>query len=270
VDGSIGETRFDARVELPPPRDLPTQAEVDELHRRFEDALAYLPAGEQNVLRTRWAVTFMAFTAARERGDTAQAVHEFEELERLVPDNPGPVQLQPAKYEFDALVQEVSELIAQLRRHGPAAGKSFDGDETARALDAYRLSGEDAYRDGKQAPYGEAVLSLQRLRDYLEGLPTPPVPPGSVDPGEQAYRLVLAVRYKAERLLTTARALGDRGAEGELSEIREQAAQLAPRATTDPHTTIEACGRLIARLEAIEASLPLRPGTEPGDSVPLK
>ncbi|MDJ1134558.1 hypothetical protein [Streptomyces iconiensis] len=269
VRGSIGEEAgFDTLVEVPPPRTMPGQDEVEALSAKFDEVVAYVPSGPQNVARTRWTLALRAFGEARERGDTQQAVHEFEELEELVAGLSRPtVSLEPPKHDYDTLVREVRELIAHLSEYGTAPGKPFSTDEVTRTLEAHRVQGERAYQEGNQRAYGEAVIRLRSLESYLQGL-LPSHRGHDLTPEDQARGMTAAVLQTASGLVMSARALVDRAAERELREIRQQAEQLAPRIATDPHSAIQGANQLIARLRQIETRLQDRPEDDT-DAVPL-
>jgi len=111
VKGKIGDIPFDAAVETPPPRSMPSQEEIQKLDKAFQESVTYLQAGKKGVEKARYKIAKKSFDAAYSRGDTDQAVHDFEEMEEIVA-SIARVEgaLQPPKEFFDDLVKECHEI----------------------------------------------------------------------------------------------------------------------------------------------------------------
>ena len=149
VKGKVGDTTFDAAVEPPPDRSMPTTEEVENLERAFREAVAYLPAGKKNVAEVRYKKAKQSFEVAAKRGDEAQAVHDFEEMEELVAEishAEGP--LQPSKEFFNDLVKECHEINQYVAQAAAEAGQPHDHRELEKAIEAQRVQGEKAFAAG--------------------------------------------------------------------------------------------------------------------------
>lgn len=251
VRGTIGEASFDALLELPLEREMPSEAEFGELCRRFDENVGYLPAGPQNTAKTQWSMARASFEAARDRGDVAASVHEAQELERIA-DEVGRSQhgLQPPKQDFDDAVRACLELHSHLARHGVPQGKTFDAPEVARSVEEQRLRGERAYANKDQRAYGEVIQQLQRLYDYLDGLRRT-AQPSDVPPEVRAETMLRAGLQGTEELLRVAAGTGRTAEQRELEEIKYHLEQLAPAVASEPERVLQETSRLTARLRQI-------------------
>ncbi|MFI6865039.1 hypothetical protein ACIBKZ_35095 [Streptomyces sp. NPDC050421] len=112
VEGTIGDTPYQASVQLPSDRDMPTPEAATDLTRRFQEGLAALSAGQRATASAQLKVARHAFDEAR--GDVDQATHEFDQMRRLVDAlGKGQGELRPPKAEFDKLVEDCRERHAQ-------------------------------------------------------------------------------------------------------------------------------------------------------------
>ena len=171
VKGRIGAAEFDFAVEPPAERGVPGPREVEALDEAFRQAAEYLPAGKRNVAELRWAKVRMAFTAAHERGDDAQAIHEFEEMEEIVASmEQTEAGLQPPREDFDRLVEECVELNRAVARAAAEEGQPHDHRDMEQGIEAQREQGEKAFSDENQQAWGDAFMMLENLRNHLVGL----------------------------------------------------------------------------------------------------
>jgi molecular chaperone DnaK len=171
VRGSIGDITFDALVEQPPERDVPTADELGQLEDRFRDASQYLKAGDRAVTEAKWDRIKASMHAAIGRGDQLQASHDVEELEVMVGELPNAdAVLDPPKEEFDQLVDDCRELNVYVHNVAADAKVPHDEQETARSIDAQCEHGEGAFRNRDQRAYAEAIQMLERIREYLLGI----------------------------------------------------------------------------------------------------
>jgi hypothetical protein len=141
VEGAIGETPYQATVQLPTEREMPTQEAAAELTRRFQENSAVLPAGQRATAAAQLKVAHQAFDEAHQRGDVREATHEFDQMRRLVEAlGRGQGELRPPKVEFDKLVEDCRERHAHYLRDGVPGGRRFDADDISRTIDEYRPS----------------------------------------------------------------------------------------------------------------------------------
>jgi molecular chaperone DnaK len=257
VKGAIGDVDFDALVVQPPDRKPPTEDEFGSLQRRFDEAAQYLPAGERALAGTKWTKAKESFDAAGERGDQAQLVHEFEELEEIVAEiAKGRRTLDPPKPEFDRLVEECREFNDYVRTLAAQVGKPHDAQEIAKSIDAYAEAGERAFRDSDQHHYREANQGLASLREHLLGFVRANVRHDDIPPGEKAAGLVVAVAREVTQVRREAETAGRPDLLRELAALMQELDTLAGRAHDTPDHVRQRAGQIHARLQQIHNSLP--------------
>ena len=198
------ETEFDAVVEPAPERPLPDSHQVAALDHRFGEVAAFLPKGRLNVLSLKYQTAKAAFVAAREGGDTAKAVNDWEEMLEIVAgmsEVEGP--LQPPKAFLEGLAIACRELHRHLQTAAPLAGVPYDALEMARTIDTQSGEADRAFARADQQAYSEALDMLQNLRDHLGELaekvrPVSSAPPP--DPRAEARALIEKLRDVADEL----------------------------------------------------------------------
>ncbi|MFI0480183.1 Hsp70 family protein [Actinomadura sp. 9N215] len=169
--GTIQGETFEFEVEAPPERPMPTEADLAETDRSFDEAVSYLPAGQANTVRIQYESAHDAFRKALEMGDGDGAVHELEQLEEIVARisrKSGP--LEPPKATFDQLVDDCTELlqnVSSMGASGVGTGPAFDPSEVSRGIETQRAHGEKAFRAADQASYAEAFRQLTGYREFL-------------------------------------------------------------------------------------------------------
>jgi molecular chaperone DnaK len=264
IRGTIGSTAFDAMVEVPPERPLPTEEETASLERQFHEAVQYLSVGDQNVLQARWQRVRDAFTRAREAGDTSQAVHEFEELEEIVgalDEQAGG--LEPAKEVFDELAGVCLDLNGYAASGPPGAGgaaareQPHDAREMAKAIEAQREHGERAFRDRDQQAYGEAVRQLEGYRKHLAAIARRIM---NDEPGSPALLAAAAVRQLGTMLEETGRqlAVAPSGAPAQrraAEDIARRLSGLEADIERDPHRVQQEAVVAMQQLNAVQKAL---------------
>ena len=261
VKGKIGDVEFDAAVEPPPDREMPTDEEVQALARSFRDAAAYLPAGKKSLAEARYKKAKKSFEAAAKRGDREQAVHDFEEMEELVADISrveGPV--KPPKEFFDDLIKECHEINQYAAQLAAEAGQPHDHREVAKAIDAQRVQGEKAFAAGDQKAYSDAIMMLESIRNHVIALaqkvmPSPPAVPES----ERAAAHVKVAGDEASKVGQYAAAQGRKDLQDEIEQIQKKLKGLAREAQKNPRAVQEAVSKLRARLEQIKNVLMGKP-----------
>ena len=255
VRGKIGETPFDAVVELPPERALPSAEEAQALERKFAEAVVYLPTGKQNVAKIRFKKTKDSYQAAADRGDKEQAVHDFEELEELVANistNEGP--LQPPKEFLTELVAECHELNQHVARAAAEAGAPHDHQEVARAIEAQRQQGEKAFGAADQQAYSDAIMMLESLRNHVLGLGQKIIGPqqDTRSDAERADAQIKTAGGEATKTGELAVAQKRPDLQDETDQIKRQLDDLAREAQKNPRAVQEKVSQLRQRLEQIK------------------
>ncbi|MFJ9616185.1 Hsp70 family protein [Streptomyces noursei] len=254
VEGTIGDTPYQATVQLPTDRDMPTSEAATDLTRRFQEGLAVLSVGQRATASAQLKVSQHAFNEARERGDVDQATHEFDQMRRLVDAlSKGQGELRPPKAEFDKLVEDCRERHAHYLRDGVPDGRSFDASDVSQTIEEYRRSGERAYTNRDQRAYGEAVQRFNDLLDYLRGLQQAPTGRPVASPTERAETLVTRIRETAQQLAYIAQGHGDTQAEREIAGIEERIAELDSKIAKNPYDVIDESIKLRVRLSQVQA-----------------
>jgi molecular chaperone DnaK len=254
VTGKVGDISFDAKVEPPQDRGLPTEEEVKALDNAFREALTYLPSGNKSVAEAKYKKAKLNFVASAKRGDISQAVNDFEEMEELVAEisrTSGP--MQPPKEFFDELVEEcleINELAAEAAAEG---GKPHDHREFARAIEAQRQQGERAYKAADQKAYAECMLMLENYRNHLIGLYRKIAKPkDDRTDDEKASANVQYAEGEASKLSQLAAGQGRNDLQGEIDQILGKLKDLSKEARKDPRKVQEAVSKLRGRLEQIK------------------
>jgi molecular chaperone DnaK len=263
VQGSIGDTPYQAQVHLPMDRDMPSEEEIARLVRRFEENAGALPIGKRTAAKARFTMARRAFGAARDAGDVQQAIHERDEMESVVDSiEQTDAELQPPKPTFDQLTEACTELHAHYARHGVPAGRPFDADELAKSIEEHRLSGEKAYINRDQRSYGEAARGLRGILEFLMDLDRPEQPDTLTD-ADRAQAMVDSNKATAAQLRPMARNARNAAADGQLAEIAERITRLEPQIATNPRRVLDESGKIAAKLRQIRATLEDR-GDAPG------
>ncbi|MBO2445705.1 Hsp70 family protein [Actinomadura barringtoniae] len=233
--GTIGEQTFEFEVEAPPDRELPTGQEVTELTGRFTEAAAYLPAGRRSPIQIKFEVAREAFERKQADGDVKGAVHEFEQMEELaasIERNATP--LQPPKPDFDQIVEDCNQINEALR----GAEGGHDPQELARSIEAQRVQGEKAFREGDQSAYSEAIQHLMSYRDHLiDKLRSGPAP--DITPEQAAYATVQVAQEEADTVRQLAVAEGRDDLRVQVDTIRRELDELGQQAFDDPRRVLQ-------------------------------
>lgn len=254
VKGKIGDVQFDAAVEPPQDRQMPTDEEIQTLNRSFREAVAYLPSGKKAIVEARYKKAKQSFDAAAKRGDKDQAVHDFEEMEELVGDMSraeGPV--QPPKQFLDDLVKECYEINQYTSRAAAEAGKPHDHREVEKAIEAQRVQGEKAFAAGEQKAYSDAIVMLESIRNHVIALAQKVVK--IEDTRTDVERAADHVKYadgEAAKVSQLATAQGRKDLDDEIKKIKKQIEGLAREAQKNPGAVQDKVSKLRARLEQIK------------------
>jgi molecular chaperone DnaK len=268
VRGHVGESEFSAVVQPPEERKPPTAAELAALEQAHSEALFYLPAGRQNVERLKWHRARKAYDDAVRRGDSDQAIHEYEVLEDLVASLSsagGP--LRPPKAEFDGLVAELYELNQKVA--GLATERPHETVEVQRTIDAQREAGEQAFAAGEQSQYAESIASLKRIREHLLEVARATKDAGPEPTREE--RALGAIQFTAsavERTNGLAQACGRPDVEHELREMTSTLRALPARAMSDPDGVTREVQAIRLRIERLDTVLQGSLGSDRGGKPP--
>jgi molecular chaperone DnaK len=253
VKGKIGEHEFDAALEMPKDRELPTDEEEESLRKQFAEAVTYLPPGKRNVEQVRFRQAEERFAAAKEGGDTAKAVHDFEEMEEQVyrlTDAQGP--LEPPKEAFDQLVQECYEINRYVAQEAATQGQPHDEIETQKNIDAQRQQGESAFAAGDQKAYGDVITALERIREYLVQVVQKVSPSPPSDPVDGAIKHCQSLQHRGEQLAKVAQAADRPDLAAEINQIGRELEGLQQEAARDPRAAQTKASQYGARLEQIK------------------
>jgi molecular chaperone DnaK len=261
VRGTIGETPFETTIEPPPDRKMPSVQEVESLARAFDDAAQYLKPGKKAATEVRWKRARAAFTAARDRGDDSQAVHEFEEMEEgagsIARSETG---LEPPKDVFDELVEACLELNRFVEHHAHEKSVPHDAREVQLAIEAQRQQGELAHRDGDQQGWGDVIQMLESIRQHLAAAARKLVDIKPESDEERARQFVDAVVKAAQQIRNLASGKQRRDLEAEATQIGSKAVALVPEIDVNARGVIEKLQREYARLDQMNQVLKGRPG----------
>lgn len=253
VRGKIGQHAFEAAVELPPERGLPAAEEAEALQTAFDEAAEFLQPGPRSTATLQWTLAKDSHRAATERGDEAQAIHDFEEMEKIVHGlSAASGVLVPPKTEFDRLVDDCVSLNEFLMGKAAQAGLSHDGREISLAIQAQREEGERAFRASDQQAYGEAILQLEAYASHLAGLYVR-VSQGNVRMTDEE-RATSSIRFGLEEAASVAdmaKQVGRPEVAREATSIEEKLLALRPGIGREPGHSLEQIGRSRARLSQL-------------------
>ena len=253
IKGKVGDTEFDAALELPKPRELPSSEEVQLLDKSFRESVAYLPAGKKNIAEVKYKMAKKSFEDALSRNDKEQALHDYEEMEEIVADMAsveGP--LKPPKEFFDELVAECYEINQYATRAAAESGQPYDHTEIAKGIDAQRVHGEKAFAAGDQKAYSDAIIQLENIRNYSIALAQKLIK--IYDPrseAEKALAFVIHAKGEAERAGQLAAAQGRDDLQREAEQIQQKLNELALEAKKTPISVHDKVAKLRGRLEQI-------------------
>ncbi|GAB2917924.1 Hsp70 family protein [Streptomyces mayteni] len=266
VQGTIDDTTFDGIVGIAPDRALPTEAEVDELRRSFEDASVFLSAGERSVSQARMTTARDGYEQARTSGDTARAVHEFGLMEEIVgqmsrrdPD------LEPPKEKFDKLVAECLNLNSYLGECSTELEVPHDAAEMARSITTQRDQGESAYTTRDQRSYAETVRQLDSYRKHLQSQADGQTRRklGDLSPHQRAGIALRAAENEAEETRLRVSVSGTPSQRAEFEGILQRLAAMPARINQDPDGVHQEAVSELRRLEQLSRALVDRPGGGP-------
>ncbi len=254
IKGKIGESLFDVSVEPPPPRPLPTGAEIEALERTFQETLAYLPVGRRSVAEARYRRAKQSFAAAKQRGDEEQAIHDFEEMEELAAEIArSSAPLQPPREFFDNLVQECSQINRDVARMLAEEGEPYDHPELQRSIDAQREFGIRAFLAGNQRSYSDAITMLENIRNHILALAQRVM--RLRDTRTDTERAVDHVQYgqrEADTISSLAAAQEKQDLVREADDIKRELEILAGEAQRNPRAVQEKVSQLRHRLQQMK------------------
>ncbi|TDB91400.1 Hsp70 family protein [Actinomadura sp. KC216] len=265
VRGSVGEHAFEAAVELPPEREMPTREEVERLDRRLAEAAEFLPAGERQNFQIKQRMARESLEKAMRDGDRAQAVHEFEQLEGLEADAAKfRTVLEPPKAEFDQLVAECFELNSYLMRDAAELSRPYDGQEMAKSIETQRDQGENAHRNADQRAYGEVIRQLLGYQQHMVAIYRQAHPQPQQSDAERAMGVLKRCRQQAEKVRQLADAAGRADLRAQVVEIMGKLDELQGRLDRDPRGVLDRLPGLQQRLSQLHNILMNAPVRDTG------
>jgi molecular chaperone DnaK len=254
VKGKVGKIDFDARIELPSDRGLPSIEEVKTLDNAFRDALTYLPAGTKGVAEAKFKKAKLSYESAARHNETGQAVNDFEEMEEIVGEiarTTGP--MQPPREFFDELVEECLEINRYAAEAAAEAGRPHDHREFERAIETQREQGERAYNAQDQKGYTECMLMLENYRNHLIGIYRKIAKPkDDRSDYEKAMGSVQYLESEATKLGQFAAGQKRDDIQDEIEQILGQLKSLAEEARKDPRKVMDKTSKLAGRLQQIK------------------
>ena len=258
VQGKIGDKPFDAVIDPPPPRPQPTAEDVSALESSFREGLDYLEAGPKMAKEASFKQTYKAYQAAAARKNEDQALHEFEELEDIVSGVARTkVVLKPARLTFDNRVKEVYELIDAGRTLLESQNKSTAqvADWKAKA-DDYRAAGDKAYKESNQKEWGEVILQLGKLQNYIITEVRSNVQLSSdMSHADMASARLQRIAKRLEELSNDAQAVGDNQSLSDIHSLGNQLRDASTMAESDPKGALDRISRIEQGVKSVESRL---------------
>lgn len=234
VKGLVGNRSFDARIDPPAERKPPTPAELQALVEDFQEELQKLPPEERRYIEAQFNQAKESFATVIMRGETAQALHDFEEMEEVLANikrrGPTPVsRVEPPLAVFEEIVNECHSLnhdIAILQNRSGQASQGEPEHNVAEAtvtIHQYQSRGRQAFSTGDQISYEDVLNALKALRDRLKytlGRYYAIQPPDTRSPVEQAQDLGRYVIEEVRNIEQLAKTCGRSDIQTELQRIQ--------------------------------------------------
>lgn len=251
VSGEIKNANktFDAAVESPQERIVPTEDEVFTLEQAFREAVVSLPVQQKEQVEAQYQQAKSSYEMALKRGDPDHAIHEFEEMEEVVASHVnegGP--LQPPREFFDKLVLECQEL-RDLLEH---VGQTHKSREMSTAIETQRLQGSQAFDASDQTQYADAIVRLNAMRDHLVMLLKQLI--NYEDPRSEEEKAADSIGFAIEEadevyLLAVAAKRSD--FQSEILLLKSQLRAAMPDAQTNPMAVLQKTSQARTRLEQV-------------------
>ena len=231
---------FGGSIEPPPPDDVPSDYDVDEIDRRFEEVTARLDEDDEEAVRLRAAYGEVRrdVDEARAAADHPKLIHRAADLEGLVREARMAEPLRPPLDEVEAAVASCLELLAEAEESDHSLVESGIADH----LDAAREHARRAFRARDRQSYDEAVQAIMSAREFLAVAARMEI--GDDQDLDVAVRAAMAVdrlRQMSQGLLIYA-LVGDRTEVlGELQGRLEELDGLSEAARFEPEEVLKRC-----------------------------
>ena len=253
VKGQVGDQVFEAVVNQPPDREIPSDEAIGALDASFSEVLPYLAAGKRAVFEAKYATAKSNFEDAVRSGEKERAVTCFEDMEAIVAEygqSSGP--LQPPKDSFDKTVQTCYRLNEYVKQEAVSHGVEYSQEQIAKAIDAQRSQGEAAFEANDQDGYSEAISMLQNIQEYIkeEGRKFIKVP--TETPREKAARYVRQLNEDALEVRQVAVARKNPPFIDEIDAITRKLPQLKIKIAVNPEAVIEEASTILQHLAEIK------------------
>lgn len=266
IQGKIGDVPFDAVAEAPPERPMPDDKEISALDARFREEISYVAAGKKMPIEARYKKAKAGLEAARGRGDQGQAVHDLEEMEEILAGiSRQEGQLQPPKDFFDEQVKECFEINRYAAQEAAKSGRPYDHREVEKAIEAQRVLGEKAFRDGDQKTYSDVIMQLEALKNHVIALyqKVAKIEDNRTDE-QRASDNVKVAGQEAGKIGKLAAAQKRPDLEKEAAQLTRQLQDLAHESQKNPHAVQEKVQQIRGRLEQIKNFLMGKQGGDEG------
>lgn len=233
VKGTVGNRTFDARIDPPAERKPPTPAEAQALMEAFQQALQKLPPEKRRQIEVQFNQARDSYATVTTRGDTEQALHEFEEMEEVAANAREHVpaskpQVEPPFAVLEGIVTECRDLnhdIRIMQNQLRQAGPDHKVEEMSVTIDQYQSRGKQAFAAGDQISYEDVLNTLKALRErlldvYRQYYFMQPLDTRSAI--EKAQSLARGVMQEAERVKQLAIACGSSEIQAELERSKSE------------------------------------------------
>lgn len=258
---AVGDREFGGTIEPPPPDEVPSDADVEQVDARFHEALSRLPAHDPEAerLRSAYAEARRDVDEARGTGDHPKLIQRVAELDGLVRAARLAEPLDPPIDEVDGLVAACLDLLPEAIRRNPGLAESSLRADLASAQEQAR----SAYAARDRRPYADAVQIVAATHRYLstvtrdEGHDL-----DQLDVTLQAPLRVEQMREATLGLLVVALMAGRTDLVPRVEDQMQEIESLARQAATRPGDVVDRCHvlgvetrRLLAELSPQDAGL---------------
>jgi len=162
---SVAGRSFGGSIDPPPPDDVPTRHEVDQIGRRFGAALDALDDTDdtRRRLQSLYDATLSDVEEARRAADYPKLIARVAVLEGLIREAKLALPLEPSLDELGAAITACEKLLTNAVKAKPDLPKSKIGAELA----ALRDKGAAAYRARESQAYDEVVHAVGAVHQFL-------------------------------------------------------------------------------------------------------
>lgn len=255
VKGEVGKVPFEAQIEIPPDPKPPMPNEVQALEDAFRSAAQKLPDGKRQHIEVQYERAQKSYETATQRGDSEQAIHEFEEMKELAASiEQTRIILEPPLEDFETLVDECLYFNQYLDAY--LVKSKHNAVEEKRHIETLFIQGKQAFVNEDQISYANALASLNAIHDRLA------VQYYSIlreqdtrSESEKAEDLVKAALEEFENVDRRSADRGDAASQNKLARLRDQVQAIARDIPTNPLIVTSRLREIWNELQQIKNSL---------------